>query len=503
MSEADEPGRIGLCDAEVLGSSRIDTRAEIGRRAGAGAVIVASRAVVTAILALVGNVVLARLLLPEDFGTVAVGMSVVLVARFFADAGIGANLVRRKEPVQRIDLETLLGVQLLVTLGLAGLVAAPATQWGTAAQVTALMVASLPITALQSPAAVICERQLSYRPLALAEVTESLVHYGWAIGTVAIGWGVWGLASAVVVRAIAGTTVLFLRTETRVLRPRLSWRRIRSLLPFGVRYQLFGLALLARDQVLNIGAAAIGGLALLGVWVIARRFLQIPFLLFTSLWRVSFPAMSRLVNAGEPPGPVIERSVELAAVATGLLLAPLVGAGPALVPAVLGDSWAGSADVLPWAGLGLMIGGPVSVATAGYLWAVGDATTPLRAVACHGVAWVAVTFTLMPAIGVTALGVGWLAASLVDALVLARGARRKAEIRLLPALRAPVAVAALSAAGGWLVSSDAGATLASALLCAGLSEALYLTGLCLLCRRSLAETFAVTGRAIRASLASA
>lgn len=482
--------------------TRLDTRAEVARRAGAGAAVVASRGIAIMLLAVVGNIVLARLLLPEHFGTVAVGMSVVLVARFFADAGIGANLIRRQQPPRRVDLETLLGVQLLLTLVLVAAVSAVAWPWGTTGQVTALMVASLPITALQSPAAVAFERQLSYRPLAFVEVSESVAHYGWAIATVTVGWGVWGLASAVVVRAVVGTAVLTAIADVRVFRPRFSWRRIRGLLPFGIRYQLFGVAVLVRDQALNVGIAAIGGLAILGLWTIARRFLQIPFVLFTSLWRVSFPAMSRLVNAGEPPGPIIERGVGLVAVATGLLLTPLVGAGPALVPVVLGDRWADAAAVLPWAGLGLMIGGPVSVATAGFLWAIGDASTPLKAVAYHGGAWATVTFALMPTIGLAAVGVGWLAAGLVDAVVLGRGARRHAEIRLAHALLVPIAVAAASAAIGWTLSASSEATWVSALLCGGLAEALYVSALLLVSRRSLTDTFAVTGRAVRASLAS-
>lgn len=498
MSLEISSGRAG-----IPGDQPLDDPAEIGRLAGAGAVVIASRAIATAILAVAGNIVLARLLVPEDFGAVAVGMSVVLVARFFADAGIGANLIRRQEPLQRIDLETLLGVQLLVTIGLAVVVSATASPWGSTGLVIALMAVSLPITALQSPATVIFERRLSYRPLAFVEVSESFAHYGWAIATVAAGWGVWGLASAVVVRAVVGTAVLWSLSDVRVLRPRFSWRRIRGLVPFGVRYQLFGVALLVRDQALNIGIAAIGGLAILGFWTIARRFLQVPFLLFTSLWRVSFPAMSRLVNAGEPPGPIIERGVGLVAVATGLLLAPLVGAGPALVPTVLGERWAEAAAVLPWAGLGLMIGGPVSVATAGFLWAVGDASTPLKAVLCHGAAWAIVTFTLMPTFGLAAVGVGWLAAGLVDAVVLSRGARRHAQIRLGRSLLVPTAAAVAGATVGWTLSSSADAAWTSVLLCAGLSEALYVSALLLVSRRSLTDTFAVTGRAIRASLASA
>ena len=62
------------------------------------------------------------------------------------------------------------------------------------------MACSLPLLALRAPHAIALERALEYRPIAAIEFAESLVFYGWAIATVAAGWGVWGVASAAIAR---------------------------------------------------------------------------------------------------------------------------------------------------------------------------------------------------------------------------------------------------------------------------------------------------------------
>ena len=54
------------------------------------------------------------------------------------------------------------------------------------------------------------------------------------------------------------------------------------------------MVLLIRDQGMAIAIAAIGGFEALGVWNIVYRFTTVVIILMESLWRVSFPAMSRL-----------------------------------------------------------------------------------------------------------------------------------------------------------------------------------------------------------------
>ena len=75
-----------------------------------------------------------------------------------------------------------------------------------------------------------------------------------------------------------------------------------ALLGFGVRYQAVGLLHMLRDQGVNIAVASFGGVAVLGLWGVAWRIIQMPFSFFAALWRVSFPGMSRLVAAKRTSG---------------------------------------------------------------------------------------------------------------------------------------------------------------------------------------------------------
>ena len=84
---------------------------------------------------------------------------------------------------------------------------------------------------------------------------------------------------------------------------------------------------------------AIGGFEALGVCDIVYRFTTVVIILMESLWRVSFPAMSRLRETGENALPVVERAAGMAAVVSGLLVVPLAGAASALVPVLFGPHW--------------------------------------------------------------------------------------------------------------------------------------------------------------------
>ena len=141
--------------------------------------------------------------------------------------------------------------------------------------------------------------------------------------------------------------------------------------------------------------------------------------------------MSRLVAAKEDVGPTIERVVALTAVAAGLILAPLVAATPAWVPALLGSQWTDAVAVIPPASLHL-ISGPLSVALIGYLWAVGDASAVLRATLVGFPLMAIVMIPLLMTIGVPAVGFGWLAFGVGEGTVLIRSARKHAEFRVSP-----------------------------------------------------------------------
>ncbi len=414
--------------------------ATIRERGAVGAVLLTVRAASAQVVGFLGTVVLAHQLSPDVFGIVAFGATVVLVGDFFADGGLGAALIRRASQPTVAELRTLLGVQLAAAMLLTLVIIAIGLEAGTAGTVTAVMAVSLPLLALRAPHAIALERNLHYRPIATADFAESLAYYGWAIATVWLGWGVWGLASAAVVRALTGCALITIASPLGIVTPRLDTGILRSMLGFGLRLQAVGLAALVRTQGVNLVIAAIGGAHLLGYWSLANRLLQAPFWVFQALWRVSYPTMARLRSIGEDTHRVVERLARITALACGALLAPLAASAHFLVPVIFGSQWAPAATPIPWASAGLMVSGPISVAAAGYLYSELDARTPLNATIVNAVIWVALTAALLGPVGIAAAGIAWMVASWAEAAVFARVLRRRTGLALERLILVPVSI---------------------------------------------------------------
>lgn len=432
------------------------TAETVKHRALHGVLVLVTRGIAARAIGFVAGLVLARLLTPRDFGIVAFGMAVLTFGTFIADAGLGAGFIRREEAPSEVELGTLLGVQLAITLAVVAVTAAVAPLFGSPGLITVVMVASLPFVALRMPGVILIERALDYRRLAVVELLEVLVYFAAAVVGVLVGLGVWALAVAPLARSVfAAVMMLTLVRDSRV-RPRVSLGPARQLLGFGAQFQAVGVVGLVRDQGLNVGVVAIAGTTTLGLWVLAFKILQAPLLVFESLWKISYPAMSRLVAAGEPVRPVIERSLRLGSIASGVLLSIMVTVVPPLVPLALGHQWEDATQVLPLAMLGLLVGGPVSVSAAGYLYAVGDAGGVLWAALLHSAAWLVGALVLLPRLGLVALGFGWFLAAAADAAILGRRVQRHSGARVFDQLLRPGVISIVAGATGYALSNRSG-----------------------------------------------
>jgi hypothetical protein len=92
------------------------------------------------------------------------------------------------------------------------------------------------------------------------------------------------------------------------------------------------------------------------------------------------------------------------------------------------------------------------------------------------------------------MGWGWLAAAVVDVLILGR-ALRGAGVRVFRSTAVPIAAATLAGAGGLLVARSEPATVATAVLTAAGSLALYLAILLVVHREPLRQAARTVRRA--------
>ena len=106
------------------------------------------------------------------------------------------------------------------------------------------------------------------------------------------------------------------------------------------------------------------------------------------------------------------------------------------------------------------------------------------------------TVPLLPVIGVTAIGVGNLFGALVEALILSVATRRATEVAPYRPLLRPLAVSLVAGGAGWLLCMSGPSGLSIAFAAAGLTVALSLVGLWLVCREDLKDTIRLAGGTI-------
>ena len=471
---------------------------ELRERAASGAVLIAMRSVGVLVIGLCGYLIFARVLSPAEFGIVALGLSITFFGHFLADAGLGAALLRRHDPPTRLELASVTGLQLAV-MSMATLLAvliALLFESRTAA-VTAVFLGALPLLAMRVPAAISLERELRYGPLVAVDVFEVLIFNAVAVTAVLLGSGPFGLAGATIVKALAGTIALNRLAPGFIMMPRLRLAPLREMLRFGVMFQASGAVTLVRDFVGNVLVVAIGGYAMAGLAAIAGRVINVPVMMFQAVSRVSFPAMSRLLGAGEDPRRPIERGVAIGAILAAGLLVPLAAGGPDALVFILGEPWREAGTILPVVCLGLGIGMPITVIASGYLYALGDARTVLTANLAFTVTALASCAALLPLIGFLGVGIASMAGTLVNAALLSHAVRRHTGVTTISFVIRPVGAGLVAFAAGAAGASIYSAPLAAAAAAAAASLAVYLGGLFLVDRSGVTTTARLIARSVR------
>jgi O-antigen/teichoic acid export membrane protein len=481
MTSAGPNSRDGTVDTES--EPRLTSR-DIGRRAASGAALLTAKGTFVQVLGLLSTIVVSRLLMPSQLGLYAIALTISTFLLIFGNGvGMAGALIRRPTAPQHADLQAYVAFQLIASVALVVVVILATRPFGLVGELTSVMILSAPIIAFRGAGLVVLERQLLYKRIATAETAEMTIYYAWTVVSVTIGWGLWGLATATIARAVVGTAFIVALAPTGIVWPRYDRRRIRAVLGLGLRVQAVDIVGAVRDQILVLGTAAIGSLSIVAYWGLVLRVLQAPQSLLTSLVRVTFPAMSRTRSAGRDPSSMLPRLLAAATILTGVLLAPLAAA-PALVPFLFGSKWSPAADALALACLAVVIHAPVVIAGQSYLWTAGDARVPLRAQIADAVVVVAVGLPLVPFVGVVGLAIGGVACAIVHTTILARAVDRQTHVHVLRQIRAPVFAWIVAAGVAWGCAQGPGPLALRAALSSCIAVGLYLV-LLFLTRREL------------------
>ncbi len=167
-------------------------------------------------------VALARLLLPEDFGTIALLSLFLGIAALFVNAGFSAALIQ-KQDTTHVDESTVfwfnMGVSVILTLALIGLAPWMAGFFAlpVLAPLTMMMAFNVLISALGSIHGTLMAKRLDFKTPMKIGVIATLLSGSVGVYMAWVGYGVWALAGQVLTSTLIGTALLWFFSPWRPL----------------------------------------------------------------------------------------------------------------------------------------------------------------------------------------------------------------------------------------------------------------------------------------------
>lgn len=317
-----------------------------------GASIAGSGFFLTQTLTLGFYLVLARLAAPEDFGVLAAASILVGIGSLFAEAGLMAALIQRRDRIEEAAstavVATLVGGLALsvFALALAPLVGLYFDS-GEVTRVAAAMSGWLLLQAATVVPDALMQRRFRFVRRIVVEPVGVLAFGVTAVIATAQGLGVWGLVLGIYASALTQVVLSWTLAGWRPRASLISWAMWRELLTFG-RHVMS--SELVRRVTAELDTALVGrfiGTAPLGQYRYARRFALQPLTTIVNVIAyVLLPALSRIAGDPERLRPAFLRALRWVAVIafpTSLLFLPL---GEPLAVLLLGDRWRSAGQAL-------------------------------------------------------------------------------------------------------------------------------------------------------------
>jgi O-antigen/teichoic acid export membrane protein len=310
---------------ELPAQSLSANAASVVRRATKGALALGLRQIVVQGVNVLGGVLLARLLTPAEFGVFGIFTFVLSFLGTLGDVGLGASLVRAAEDPDEHDYRVIFTAQQLL-VGTVVAVFWIASPWITEAYnlpsghrwLFRAVALSLFAASFQTVPSIRLERRLAFQGLAVAEVAQTFVYNGLAVGLAWTGLREKSFVIAIVARSVVGACVIQLVSRWRIAWE-WDWPLVKRHLAFGLPYQGISVVSLIKDSITPIMVGLLAGAAAVGYINWAQMVAAYAVMALMVFQRIYLPMFARLQSDPHALGAVVERVVWM----TNAICAPL------------------------------------------------------------------------------------------------------------------------------------------------------------------------------------
>ena len=288
--------------------------------------------------------VLARILTPEDFGIVGLGMTFVMLFYNLQDMGIMPAIIQRDSRIEEsVAVGLFLRWILAIVLVLAFIALSPVITYfftnPNVALVVVVMCTNLFVLTAGFSSQTMLTRSLKFSKLAIATIVQTCTYTTAAIILAILGFSYWSLVFGSLCGCIAYVAALK-HYENPHIRPKLDKPLAKELWGFGKHLLITVLMVFVIFNVDQMIIASALGLAALGFYFVAARFGRILGQQIGDVVnRVLFPTMARMKDDMVRLKIGYIQSLRMIAIVAVPLCMGISGLSPIIVEEVLGPDW--------------------------------------------------------------------------------------------------------------------------------------------------------------------
>lgn len=303
------------------------------------------------IVGFIVSIVLARLILPEEFGLVSLIMIFIDICNVFVTSGLGSGLIQKKE-ADDIDFSTVFWLSLLLgcVVYILLFIIAPTIerffQYGSMTGVIRILGLRLILASINTIQHAYVSRKMIFKQFFFSTLFGTVISAVVGIFLALKGFGVWALVAQYLTNTTIDTVFLAFSLDWH---PRLVFKieRIRFFFDFG--WKILAAAMID-NLYTNLRSFIIGKRYTSSDLAFYNKGMQFPAIIVTninsSIIRVMFPALSAEQNDKTRMRNMVKRSVQVSSFLLSPLLVGLMIIAKPLVLLLLTEKWVGCVNYI-------------------------------------------------------------------------------------------------------------------------------------------------------------
>jgi len=328
------------------------------------------------------SIVLARILLPDDYGIIAFTSVFINLSDTLIQAGFSTALIR-KEKVDEKDYSTVLGISIIMAffLYIVIFLSAPIISnfYNEPLLVNVLRVIALSLffQAFASVRTAVVSREMKFRVLFICSMVSNVLSGIVGIAIAYLGFGVWALVIQQLAQQFILTVSLFIAVKMKV-KFKIYKESAKELVPFSIKVLTSSLLSFFSGSICNLVVGKTHSMTDLGYYEKGALFPQnISLYTFSAVSNVFLPVFTSVQNDRERLSNVFQRVLNVSMYIILPMMAGLCMVAEPLISVVLTDKWLPATWILRWSCLYYVMT-PMLLAHVQLHFAIGKSDTRIK-----------------------------------------------------------------------------------------------------------------------------